>query len=571
MEQVENYMIIQNDLDRAIIFDGASTRRAASDEVPTGSAMAYGKGRLWVAIDKGKNFAAGDIVGGPSGVLKFTENTWLAGGGSFTVGSNVGKIRAMKFVMNLDTSLGQGPLLILCDRAIFSVNAPVDRQAWSTVTDPIQTFSLINFGATGSNSTVLVNGDLFFRATDGLRSFFIARRNFGTWGNTPISTEMLRTMGDDTPELLINSCAVVFDNRLLLTAVPQPGLNGVRHKCLVVLDFDLISTLQAKSPPVYDGIWTGIEVTSILAGQFAGRERCFAFAHDSLGKNTFWEITTTGKEDNGSCPIRSRIEYRSLPFQSKDSGSGLKTLKGAEVWVTEFSDTVDFTLTYKPDQHPCWQDWATKQICVVSDQCDDTDPCLSTTAGSNLLGYKTRLSFGMPADSNNPADERAMVTGFNFQPALEWVGYAVIGGLLVYAHNVEEWAIAPPSDDRSVCSAIQCCPPDPFRYVSRCIGAQSIFAINLDDGIEITFSYEPGAEYSIYATVGGIKYFLITYPPNPPGTWLDPDGWFTFTFDGLVAAIAHDVAGEDMTLLLEAYNCDLTTVMEATEFLFVDD
>ena len=571
-EQAEEYHIIQDDQSRPIIFTGASSRRAATYfEVPTGSAMAYGNGRLWVAVNRGREFMAGDISGGPTGVLGFTENNFLAGGGAFTVGSNVGKIRSMKFVMNLDTSLGQGPLQILCDKAIFSVNAPVERSAWATVTNPIQTISLINFGATGNNSTVLVNGDLFFRAQDGLRSFFIARRDFGTWGNTPISTEMWRTMNNDTPSLLLNSCAVVFDNRLLFTSVPQSGRNGVRHKCLVVLDFDLISTLSAKSPPVYDGIWTGIESTSLLTGDFAKKPRCFAFAHDKDGYNTLWEITRDARFDNEVFPIRSRLEYRGMSFPNKSSVSGLKRLHGAELWVTEFEDEVDFTLTYKPDQHPCWQDWAVKDICIVSDQCSDTDPCDSLTTGTNMVGYKTRLSFGVPPDVDNAPDEKAMRGAFNFQPCIEWNGYAVLGGIAIYAHEEEEWGIAPPSDDRTVCGIIQCCPPDPFEYVSRCIGNKSFWVINDGDGIEFTFAYEPGASYEIWATFEGETYPLIEFPPSGDDSWLDPDGWFAYNMPDLASEIAGLVTGDEIDIYLQATMCDNTTVIEATMFLFVDN
>lgn len=467
MEQAEQYLVIQDDQSRPIIFDGASSRRAkVGIEIPTGSVMAYGRGRLWVAVNNGREFAAGDIAGGPTGVLGFTENSFLAGGGSFRVGANVGRIRSMKFVMNLDTSLGQGPLQVLCDRAIYSVNAPTQRELWSVITDPIQTESLINFGAAGHYGTVLVNGDLFFRSQDGLRSFFIARRDFGTWGNTPISTEMFKTMSGDTPELLIHAAAVIFDNRLLFTAVPVPGANGVRHKCLVVLDFDLISTLGQKAPPAYDGFWTGIDVTGILTGRFAGRQRCFAFAHDLDGKNVLWEVTMEGKHDNGTRGITARLEYRSLGFPKGQSASGLKRLQGAEIGISQFAGEVTFTLSYRPDQYPCWQDWDEKVICIDSDQCSEEDPCLSTESLSNMMGFKTRIGFGVPPDANDLADEKAMRFGFSFQPALEWSGYAELNKFMVYAHEEEEWAFAPPSDVRSVCSVIQCCPPDPFGYRS---------------------------------------------------------------------------------------------------------
>lgn len=488
--QAEQYMVIQNDQASPIIFDGSKSRRARRpDEIPTGSCMAYGRGRIWIAVNGGRDYVAGDIVGGTTGVLGFTENRFLAGGGAFHIPVNAGRIRAMKFVMNLDTSLGQGPLQVLADRAIFSCNAPTSREAWQTMTDPIQTVSLVNFGGTSQASTVLVNGDLFFRAPDGIRSFIIARRDFGMWGNTSISREMGEILDNDTQTLLRHSSAVYFDNRLLMTCTPQPTPNGVRHLGMIALDFDLITTMRERIPPAYDGLWTGINPTVFVTGEFAGVQRCFAFALGQrrdepddpepeldgpqfyTGQNQLFEIlrqdASSPRLDNGCRRQSAVIEYKSLSFPKAQFASGLKRIAGAEIWVSEFLKEVDFTLQYRPDQHACWQEWADKTICITSDQCDEsaTGACASTTAG-NMMGFKTRLSFGRPADGGNNADEKAINVGYSFQLRLSWEGYCEINKLVAYAEETEEWGIAPPSDNRSVCSTIACCPPDPFDYLS---------------------------------------------------------------------------------------------------------
>ena len=111
-QQAENYMIIQDGSTRAIIFDGGGARRSSAEanEVPTGTAMAYSNGRLWVAKTDRKTLVAGDIVYGPSGtsehgrrdaVLKFTENDFLNEGGEFSAYG--GNIRALKPIGVVDT------------------------------------------------------------------------------------------------------------------------------------------------------------------------------------------------------------------------------------------------------------------------------------------------------------------------------------------------------------------------------------------------------------------------------------------------------------------------------------
>ena len=52
--------------------------------------MAYGDARLTVA--QGNQFLVGDINGGATNVISFTETTYLAGGGSFALPFNNGNI-----------------------------------------------------------------------------------------------------------------------------------------------------------------------------------------------------------------------------------------------------------------------------------------------------------------------------------------------------------------------------------------------------------------------------------------------------------------------------------------------
>src|SRR5207245_3351931 len=97
MEQAGGrWLVIQDGQSRALIWNGSLLRRSnpTVPEVPVGERMAYGMGRLW--ISKGNEFVGGDLYGTPSptatsslgyadAVLKFTENTYLNGGGAFTV------------------------------------------------------------------------------------------------------------------------------------------------------------------------------------------------------------------------------------------------------------------------------------------------------------------------------------------------------------------------------------------------------------------------------------------------------------------------------------------------------
>ena len=89
-QTVESF-IIQDGQSEPIIYDGSTARRAdyTKSEVPIGNQMAYGNGRLWVAI-KGNQLVAGDIRTDVAGTeLLFTETQYLFGGGALIFGDNI--------------------------------------------------------------------------------------------------------------------------------------------------------------------------------------------------------------------------------------------------------------------------------------------------------------------------------------------------------------------------------------------------------------------------------------------------------------------------------------------------
>jgi|GEM_PF-657603 len=328
MVQAENYMVVQDGQSRPYIFDGTNTRRAADNEVPVGSGpMAYGMLRLWVA--KGNAYVAGDVAGGPTSVVSFTENKYLAEGGEFALPLAAGNITAMRFTATPNTALGQGELLIFTPGAVFSNTAPVDRDLWKNLTQPVQTITLINNGSQSQASTVLVNGDVFMRSRDGIRSVIQAVRYFQQWGNTPLSKEMTRVIARDSVGLLNFCSAVEFDNRMLMTCRPEPLPNGAYHGGVIALDFDLVTSMGDKSPPAYDGVWTGPQIYQLVKGRFGGVERCFAFARSKVDGYLANVIVT----DHGS-------GYTEQPDVIFTGGGGMGAIASAHVEVNTFSVAV---------------------------------------------------------------------------------------------------------------------------------------------------------------------------------------------------------------------------------------
>jgi len=442
MIQAEQFLIAQDDLSQAFIFDGATSWR--SQDMPVGSVMAYGIGRLWIAI-KGDAFVASDIVRSRNSgtaaydytdsILHFTENTFLAGGGAF---SAPGTIRAMAFMTTLDTSTGQGPLLVFTENAICSVNAPTIRALWEVITNPIVTYSLVSSGAAGFYSTLpTTNGDIFYRSLDGIRSFYYALREFGNWGNVPISSEVFNVVREDDQDLLLYTSGILFDNRLLMTSAARATNEGSMFKGIVALDFHTISRIGVKSPPVYDGVWTGIDVMWLFKVKFGRKERAFAAVRNADARNELWEITKDSKFDGSDGRIKWRVVTRNLAFASAMES---KRLEGMDVWVAEAVGQVDLTAKFRPDEYPCWNEWRRESVCVDYRQCGDVDCNINPTYRP---GYKTRIPFGQPMDTDDPNDNKPMRIGYEFQVLIEGEGYCELRKLRCKAIEIEEEVSVP--------------------------------------------------------------------------------------------------------------------------------
>lgn len=383
--QAENYWICQDGLSAALIYNGAASRRAnpANNEVPSGTVMAYTMGRLIVALPDGYSFRVGDLVFGGSGtpqlgyrdaMLRFTENNYLNEGGDFVAKvfgalSAFGPITSMIPLNMLDQQLGQGPLLVGQPNMVFTVQLPFDRTTWKNLANALQTANPL-IGPLSQESCVNINGDAWYRSSDGIRSFMVARRDFGKWGNTPMSGEMEQTLTADTKFLLNHSSAVLFNNRLIDTVSPvRDPFHGVWHRGLVALDFNLVSNLRTKLNPAWEGLWTGLHVLQIVKGIVAGEDRCFIFALNGNLEIELWEMIDSYQHDNDGeniIPISWSMDLPSYDCQNSDK---FKKLIGGRCVVENMSGNFSINLKYRSDQNPCWINWDTFNLCAVNEDC----------------------------------------------------------------------------------------------------------------------------------------------------------------------------------------------------------
>lgn len=411
-------------------------------ELPAGRMGAYGMGRVWMSLTDGISYIAGDIVGGASGtvannyrdaILNTTENDYLAGGGTFRLPGAGQIINAMWFTAVLDTALGQGNLLIGTDTSIFSCNTPVDRATWEDIQNPIQTEALKGFGPLAQNSTVLANSDTIFRSVQGLGSLIMARRNFGegSWGNTPISREMERTFKDDNRSLLSYGSSVVFDNRLIASAAPQVSGTSVFHAGAAVMNFDLLSNLRGKAPPVWEGLWTGINVVQNVTGLFTGVNRAFAFGFNITETKTelyeFLPSVSSQKFDNNETKIVMVAETCMVFRNDVKPLEDLAQLFNGELYLKDIVGEVEITVKFRPDWYPCWRTWRTLTVCADNND-NDTHP-----------GYQSPVTLGEPTDEAcESANNLPFRMGHMFQFRIEVTGVLKLMAMRFAARPVPE-------------------------------------------------------------------------------------------------------------------------------------
>lgn len=430
--QAENYLIDQDGRGRARIWDGNRYYRSAVDQIPIGTRMAYGIGRLWVA--NGSSYYGGDLVEsdpslGKESVLHFTENTFLSEGGAFSVPISSGGITALAFTSKQDTVSGEGSLMVFTRVGVFEFDAPIDRTVWADLQQPIQRFSLINFGATSQEATINVNGDLFFRAEDGIRSFYFARRDFGTWGNTPISREVGQIIDGDASGLLKHASAVNFSNRAIFTANPKVGARGVSHERLVALDFDLISGMRGKLPPAWEGEWSfDFDIYQILTVDTALGRRCIVVASDDTDTFAFYELlqdSVTGDE-----VVSWGVDTKGYTFQLPMRKKQVQTF---ESWLSGVSDAVNMDVWFKRNDAGCWSPWA--RYAASAPSC--AAPACSVPS---LTQNTTRSRVGLPLAPANVDSSECDYTrdGYDFQFRVRFNGDATLRRFRVTSVALDE-------------------------------------------------------------------------------------------------------------------------------------
>jgi hypothetical protein len=412
-------LVIQDNQARPFVYDGAKFRRATEDEVPVGSAMAFGNGRLAVVVGSGSSVRLGDIRQSEhQSELKFTETYNLLGGGDFAFSSPV---RALAVLPVVDTGSGQGALIVGCDDSVYTLKTQItQRDLWSEV--GFQTILLPTRGIVGANAVIAVNQDLYFRSSDGLRSVRTSTADYSAPGLAPLSVEVRHRFDYDTPFLLRDTSVAYFDNRLLCTH--SPFIHGPRalNQGLIAFNFDALSGRGQKTPPAFDGEWDGLVVSQIFTGTIAGTERCFILGRDIDGTNGLWELLRETSVQSGDEPTQA-IETRVM---FGDSPGVLKNLRRCDVQFSDIRGGLTVRVYFRPDKYPYWVKWDEFVTAAPPTQ----------AWGRVVPQHRSLLSTRSPVEHTDPTTGRLISCASGFQVRVEWDGYARMDYLQLFQERV---------------------------------------------------------------------------------------------------------------------------------------
>lgn len=419
-----------------------------ANEIPPAGPMDYWANRLWYAF--GRQYCAADIVSNLSSghagydyrdsVLHVTENPVAKGGDGFTVPTMAGDIRALSHTSNIDTSLGQSPLFVFTRRSVYTCEAPVTRADWTAADNdhqPLQKLLLAQGGTYSDRSVVAVNSDLFFQSPPNgdIRSVAVSVRNDRDWGNVPLSRNVNRALVQNDRSMMRFATGIQFDNRLHQATLPILTPAGVAFQGILPLNFDVISTLEEKRPPAWEGISQGLFTLQLFEGDFGGRQRAFAVVWSAINSAIeVWEITSDNRFDGGNAQNRVTRVVETAAYNAGQPFT-LKELETCELWIDGILGTVDFEVWYRPDAWSCWVPWHAFQICAAKDCRELTDnPC-------DDLGYpeepfceqdRTTLMMPKPKPECINSNNRPSTWGYQFQIKLRLRGWCRIRGILLH-------------------------------------------------------------------------------------------------------------------------------------------
>lgn len=457
--QVERYLIVQDGVNIPYIIDGTSVALAnhtlpSPNQIPVGTIMAYGHGRLFIKVASGE-FLCGDINMPtiPTAVLQFVElQTQVS---ALAIPKDLGDITGMAFVQNFQTGDGQGPLIVFAKKGFDAFAVYTPRSYWTE--SDISQVQGRGIGCASPTCVVVTGDDIILRTHEGIGSYGLFQKQDRRFVN--MSLELQPFEDQETPWCRSLSSGVLFDNRVLFTMVAEKvnaltlegdDIADYRFKALGSLDLapmNGLTEIGKGRTAVYDGAWTGPNPTAIVTAGIEEEQRCFVFGKTDEGINVLYELMKKSGDDCGTQQINCRLYPDYMSFldyagngQPRDTIHDMKRLEQANLYINEFEESVKFKLWGRPDRRNRMELLSELEIHspMVS-----ADPPYTTIATGQSQG---RMNIQFPQfklPSKNEASGSSILSGYQYEFCIEWDGIAELSRVGIVATIQPASAVVP--------------------------------------------------------------------------------------------------------------------------------
>jgi len=440
-----------------------SVGRLESLEVPSGTVMAYGHGRLFV-VRKDRFIVAGDILLSwqPESVLKFNEVQYVSNGGALGVPAEMGNIVNMTFMQNAMTGTGLGSLVVFCDNGVCAFAVQTPRSEW--LNTDISTVLFTTSGGTGQYAVQPVNNDIMYLSWDGMRSMRHTTSTIAGTGiifeNRPLSEPIKQVWAESAQWAWKYSSMVYVKNQImfLTKAVRGMKLEDIPSKLNIDDEDEIREPIEETSfsaivnmfPTtdssgnhgiIYNGIWTGYKFLHISSGDLQGQRNVVVVVRDNDGNLKLLTIDNSPGNDSNVSTTVCRLYTSGYDFvagaeqvgaslgQIMKAKSLIKRADYMDIWLSNIYGEATITLYGRPAGYAGWVECGSFTVEAI------TAPDVRTNAWPQ---FRRKQRITIPKMNCDEVTGQDLMTASDFQFCLEWTGGLQIDRVLFYATLLPE-------------------------------------------------------------------------------------------------------------------------------------
>lgn len=432
-------------------------------EVPAGTAMAYGHGRLFV-VRNDRYIVASDIFLSwrPDSVLKYNEILDLSMGGALGIPAEMGNIVNMTFVQNAMSGTGLGSLMVFCENGIGSYAVQTPRAQW--LDTDISTVLFTSSGGVGQYCSHPVNNDIMYLSWDGLRSLRFTAASAVSQGiifDNKTLSENIQQVWRESAEWAWKYASLAFvNNRVYFTSKASRGIKledvpnkinthgeeEIREPIEEVRFKSIVSMYPAsynnESIMIYNGIWTGYDFLQIFGSNLQGQHKLLAFARDADEQLQLLSLTNTIGNDSNKRATVSRVYTGGYDFfpgveYHSDSTFGqtlrakaiLKRAEYVDIWLSNIYEKTTVRLYGRPIGYSGWRFCGEFTVEAGASQ------NIRSNAWSQ---FRRKQRITIPRINCDSVSGQDLMTASDFQFCIEWEGGLQIDRATFYATMLPE-------------------------------------------------------------------------------------------------------------------------------------